>query len=156
MRFLHLIFGDQQKLILIGKNNFMSTQLFIFSVIFLPLLVLFIFINIRHNYINKDKKFEIIASPIYFILIFISTIWFTYVLIIGLDPHFQIFLQLFLICCRLLKPLNFLNCILQHMISKIITRNTFVCPTRKLYEACINAGYIKHIVRLQLFFFMKL
>jgi hypothetical protein len=66
----------------------MSTQLFIFSVIFLPLLALFIFINIRHNYINKDKKFEIIASPIYFILIFISTIWFTYVLIIGLDPHF--------------------------------------------------------------------
>ena len=66
----------------------MSTQLFIFSIIFLPLLILFIYINIRHNYVNKEKKFEIIASPIYYILIFISSIWFTYVLIIGLDPYF--------------------------------------------------------------------
>jgi hypothetical protein len=54
----------------------------------LPLLILFIYINIRHNYVNKEKKFEIIASPIYYILILISSIWFTYVLIIGLDPHF--------------------------------------------------------------------
>ena len=66
----------------------MSTQLFIFSIIFLPLLILFIYINIRHNYVNKEKKFEIIASPIYYILIIISAIWFSYVLIIGLDPHF--------------------------------------------------------------------
>ena len=66
----------------------MSTQLFIFSIIFLPLLILFIYINIRHNYVNKEKKFEIIASPIYYILILISSIWFTYVLIISLDPHF--------------------------------------------------------------------
>ena len=66
----------------------MSIQLLIFSAIFIPLLILFIFINVRHNYINKNKKIEIVASPIYYILILISTIWFTYVLVIGLDPHF--------------------------------------------------------------------
>jgi hypothetical protein len=66
----------------------MNIQLFIFSIIFLPLLTLFLFINVRHNYINKNKKVEIVASPIYYILILIATIWFTYVLVIGLDPHF--------------------------------------------------------------------
>ena len=66
----------------------MNIQLVIFSIIFLPLLTLFLFINVRHNYINKNKKVEIVASPIYYILIFIAAIWFTYVLVIGLDPHF--------------------------------------------------------------------
>jgi hypothetical protein len=66
----------------------MSTGLFIICIIFIPLLTLFLIINVRHNFLNKDKKFEIIASPIYYILIIISTIWFSYVLIIGLDPHF--------------------------------------------------------------------
>ena len=42
----------------------------------------------KNKYINKDKKVEIVASHIYYILILISTIWFSYVLIIGLDPHF--------------------------------------------------------------------
>ena len=54
----------------------MSTGLFIICIIFIPLLTLFLIINVRHNFLNKDKKFEIIASPIY------------YILIIGLDPHF--------------------------------------------------------------------
>jgi len=40
-----------------------------------------------NNYF-KNKKFEIIASPVYYILIAIAAIWFSYVLIIGLDPHF--------------------------------------------------------------------
>ena len=66
----------------------MKLELLIFGIIFIPLLILFLFINIKHNYINKDKKFEIIASPIYYILIFLSTVWFSYVLIIGLDPNF--------------------------------------------------------------------
>ena len=66
----------------------MSTGLFIICIIFIPLLTLFLIINVRHNFLNKDKKFEIIASPIYYILIIISSIWFSYVLIIGLDPHF--------------------------------------------------------------------
>jgi hypothetical protein len=66
----------------------MSTGLFIICIIFIPLLTLFLIINVRHNFLNKDKKFEIIASPIYYILIIISTIWFSYILIIGLDPHF--------------------------------------------------------------------
>ncbi len=66
----------------------MSTGLFIICIIFIPLLTLFLIINVRHNFLNKDNKFEIIASPIYYILIIISTIWFSYVLIIGLDPHF--------------------------------------------------------------------
>jgi|TARA_B100001059_G_scaffold11329_1_gene9168 hypothetical protein len=66
----------------------MSTGLFIICIIFIPLLTLFLIINVRHNFLNKDKKFEIIASPIYYILIIISAIWFSYVLIIGLDPHF--------------------------------------------------------------------
>jgi hypothetical protein len=66
----------------------MSTGLFIICIIFIPLLTLFLITNVRHNFLNKDKKFEIIASPIYYILIIISAIWFSYVLIIGLDPHF--------------------------------------------------------------------
>lgn len=66
----------------------MSTGLFIICIIFIPLLTLFLIINVRHNFLNKDKKFEIIASPVYYILIIISPIWFSYVLIIGLNPHF--------------------------------------------------------------------
>ena len=67
---------------------FMSNNAFIFFIIFIPILAFFLFINIRHNYIHKNKKFEIIASPVYYILIAIAAIWFSYVLIIGLDPHF--------------------------------------------------------------------
>jgi hypothetical protein len=66
----------------------MSIQFLIFSIIFLPLLIVFVFINIRHNAFSTNKKFEIIASPVYYILILVSMVWFSYVLIIGLDPHF--------------------------------------------------------------------
>ena len=49
---------------------------------------LFLFINVKHNFINKNQKFEIIASPVYYILLLISTIWFSYVLLVTLDPNF--------------------------------------------------------------------
>ena len=50
--------------------------------IFLSWLILFFI------FINKNKKFEIITSPVYYILLLISTIWFSYVLLITLDPNF--------------------------------------------------------------------
>ena len=49
---------------------------------------MFVFINIKHNAFSGNKKIEIIASPVYYILILVSMVWFSYVLIIGLDPHF--------------------------------------------------------------------
>jgi len=66
----------------------MSIQFLIFSIIFLPLLIVFVYINIKHNTVSGNKKFEIIASPVYYILILVSMVWFSYILIIGLDPHF--------------------------------------------------------------------
>jgi hypothetical protein len=88
MKILLLIYGKLLKKFYERGDYNMSLQLLIFYIFFIPLLILFIFINVRHNYINKNKKAEIIASPIYYILICISMIWFSYVLIIGLDPHF--------------------------------------------------------------------
>jgi len=66
----------------------MSTSSLIFCIIFIPLFALFLFINVKHNFINKNQKFEIIASPVYYILLLISTIWFSYVLLVTLDPNF--------------------------------------------------------------------
>jgi len=66
----------------------MSQSSIIFSTIFFPLFAYFIFLNVRHNYLSKGEAFEIKATPIYYILIIVSCIWFTYVLLVGLDPHF--------------------------------------------------------------------
>ena len=66
----------------------MSLSSIIFGLIFFPLFAYFIFLNMKHNYFSRREQIEIKARPIYYILIIIACIWFTYVLLIGLDPHF--------------------------------------------------------------------